>query len=287
MVRSIQSGGVLLWLVTAALLSPSAAVLSLGPKLCVVPQEEAPVVVHCPLPARIQVAPPPVYVRPYQPSVVRFAQPPPPVRMMTPVVVSRPVVVTRSEPVVLTEPADALVDHGDGGTMDDRGEGLRAARRVVVGGGYGGLVLMGDASSSIASAYRLHIGLALRQVSVGFRLDVAPDALEIPDETGDTTSASYLIGGLGFGYHFNAEGLLHPVMGASLEVHSLDPSQGDGAVAFGIGGRAGLELEYPLDSGSLGIGLDFTAHRRLLANNDFPARTSTAMALGGYVDYRF
>ncbi|MBI2895226.1 MAG: hypothetical protein HYY06_16855 [Deltaproteobacteria bacterium] len=286
------------WLVPAALLGPGLGLSGAGgPRLCVAPlvEMDPPVIIRPysppppPPPIRVVVVPPRVVVRPYVAPAIRFAQPPPPIRIVpapvfvTPVRTPTPVVIEDRTTIIEQDP----VDDGTEGTMDDRGAGLRAARRVVVGGGYGGMILSGDDSSSIGSSYRLHVGLALRQASVGLRLDLAPDALEVPADSGRPTSASYMISGLGFGYHFNPDGLLHPVMGASVELHSIDPDDGETAVGFGVGGRAGLEMEYPLDFGSLGVGLDLTAHRRLISDDDFPTRIATALAFGGYVDYRF
>jgi hypothetical protein len=33
--------------------------------------------------------------------------------------------------------------------------------------------------------------------------------------------------------------------------------------------------------------VDLTAHRRLISDDDFPTQTATALAFGGYIDYRF
>lgn len=224
--------------------------------------------------------PPPVVVRPWTPppaTVHVYAPPPPPTTIYVrprpaPVVVSVP----DPEPVAVETRVD-----DEGGTIDDRGEGVRASRRVVVGGGFGGLMLTGHDSSTLSTSYGVHLGVALRQASVGLRLDHSPDAVEV-----DGSSASYTIGGLGFGYHFNADSLIHPVVGASLELHALDPEGDDARYGFGVGARAGLEMEYPLDSGSLGIGLDVSGHRRFGSESSMPV-SATALAFGGTVDYRF
>jgi hypothetical protein len=251
-----------------------------------VPPPVAPVVVVRPWSS----FPPPVvvvrrYVPPPPPVVVvrPWTQPPPPapthiiVRPATPAVVF-----AEPEP----EPGPVVTTDGEGGTIDDRGEGVRAARRVVVGGGFGGLMLAGPDSSTLSSAFALHLGVALRQASVGLRLDMSPDAVQVSDRSGRSTSASYLIGGVGFGYHFNADALIHPVVGAALELHALDPDGGETRYGFGLGARAGLEMEYPLDSGSLGIGVDVSGHRRF-GDDDEMQVAATALGFGGTIDYRF
>ena len=231
--------------------------------------------------------PPRVYVRawtPPPPPVTSYAVPPPARVFVRPIVVTPPV----APAVVVTEPQPepvTAVDE-DGGTIDDRGEGVRAARRVVVGGGFGGLMLAGHDSSTLSSSFSLHLGVALRQASVGVRIDMAPDAVEVADGSGGLAPASYTIGGLGFGYHFNADSLIHPVVGASLELHALDPEGAKATFGFGLGARAGLEMEYPLDSGSLGIGVDISGHRRF-GDAETMAVPPTAVAFGGTIDYRF
>lgn len=273
--------------------APAALALPIGDAFpCVVapfepmppPPPVAPVVVVRPW----SPPPPPVvvvrrYVPPPPPAVVvrPWTPPPPPapthiyVRPVTPaVVVAEP----EPEPVVTTD--------GEGGTIDDRGDGVRAARRVVVGGGVGGLMLASPDASTLSSAFALHLGVALRQASVGLRLDMSPDAVQVDDGSGGTTPASYLIGGIGFGYHFNADSLIHPVVGAALELHALDPDGGETRYGFGLGARAGLEMEYPLDSGSLGIGVDVSGHRRFGEDDQMPV-AATALGFGGTIDYRF
>jgi hypothetical protein len=206
--------------------------------------------------------PPPVVVRPWAqaPSVSAY------------------VVATPPSVVVTTETAPDVAS----GTIDDRGEDVRAARRVVVGGGFGGLLLATDGASVLSPSFGVHLGLALRQASVGIRIDMAPDVLPADG----ATSASYTIGGLGFGYHFAADSLIHPVVGASLDLHAFDPDGAKARYGFGVGARAGLEMEYPLDAGSLGIGLDVSGHRRFGAADAMPV-SATALAFGGTLDYRF
>jgi len=291
---------------TAALLALSlipsrdASAIPLGDAFpCVVapfdppPPPVAPVVV-----VRPWSEPPPVVVRPYTPPppvvvVRRYVPPPPPAVVVRPWTAPPPpaptqILVRPVTPAVVVaepEPEPVTTTDDEGGTIDDRGEGVRAARRVVVGGGFGGLMLSGPDSATLSSAFALHLGVALRQASVGLRLDLAPDAVEM-GEGSERTTASYAIGGIGFGYHFNADSLIHPVVGASLELHALDPDGGETRYGFGLGARAGLEMEYPLDSGSLGIGVDVSGHRRFGDADDMPV-AATALGFGGTIDYRF
>jgi len=237
--------------------------------------------------------PPPqrVYVRPWTPPpppVTSYAVPPPARVYVRSILISRPVTptVVVSEPAPATATATVTAVDEEGGTIDDRGEGVRAARRVVVGAGFGGLMLTGHDSSTLSPSFALHLAVALRQASVGLRVDMAPDAVEVANGSGGTSPASYTIGGLGFGYHFNADSLIHPVVGASLELHALDPQGADASFGFGLGARAGLEMEYPLDSGSLGIGVDVSGHRRFGSTHAMPV-PATALAFGGTIDYRF
>lgn len=293
MTRPLTAFGLTLALV--AVPAGSALALPLGEAVpCVIapfdppPPPPSPVVVVRPWTA----PPPPVvvvrrYVPPPAPTVVvRPWSAPPPTQIIVRPAPPPTVVVAAPEP----PPEPVVVDDGDtdgdGGTIDDRGEGVRAARRVVVGGGFGGLMLTGHDASTLSTSFGVHLGVALRQASVGLRLDMSPDAVQIDDGAGGSASASYLIGGLGFGYHFNADSLIHPVVGASLELHALDPEGSEARYGFGLGARAGLEMEYPLDSGSLGIGLDVSGHRRFGNEDDMPV-PSLALAFGGTIDYRF
>jgi hypothetical protein len=165
---------------------------------------------------------------------------------------------------------------------------------VEVGFGWGGFY-MPALAEPLLSAPRAHLALVIDPVSVNFDLSVATD-LEWgaraedgcceggPEHcgTGELVQAS-----LGFAWRFNRRGILHPTVGAALELATLDPEAGDDSFAFTSAVTAGLIFEYPLPYGALEAGVDLTGHIKLVAQNAYPLEDPFYLTFGGYVGYRF
>ncbi len=189
-----------------------------------------------------------------------------------------PVVVhTAPRPVVIEEPVAPLPARDPYDTP-----GL-----VVVGAGMGGLFVLGDGITHVATAYRLHLGLAVGAAEFALRFDLAPHALDVATNAGASTPAALYTAGATFNYRFLPDAIVHPVVGAGLETVLLDPHVGATGTAFAVTGRVGAELAYPLADGALALGIDVTGHHPFGATAGYSADLADMITLGAYADYRF
>ncbi len=164
--------------------------------------------------------------------------------------------------------------------------------RVVAGAGFGGVLFDGGGRGMLGSDYRLHLGLEVGQALVGARVDLIPEGLSVAGADGAARAAHLTLGSLGLGYRFLPDAVVHPVASFSLEMTALSVDAvgavaGATALGFGIAGRVGLEFEYPISTGAVAVGLDVSAHRRLVSQEGFPTDQQNALSFGGTLHYRF
>lgn len=191
-------------------------------------------------------------------------------------------------PVYSVRHIDVVDDAPDGySPFDDLG-------LIEVGAGYGGFY-MPSLRESLLQAPRAHLALIIDSASVNLDVSVARNlewgslddngcCLEAdgPCGEGDLVQSS-----LGFAWRWNRRGHLHPTAGAGLELASLDPAVGDASFGFTIAAMAGLIFEYPLPYGALEVGLDTTAHVKVVAQKSYPLADPLYLTFGGYAGYRF
>lgn len=194
-------------------------------------------------------APPPVVVtRPVTPMWVEVEQP-------------------YSDPVVVT-------------VHDHERDPYDTAGIVIVGAGVGGLVFPSSAAPGATLAYRLTLGLAVGPADFSLRFDLAPGL----GQTDAGRSWGFYTFGASFGYRFLDDAVVHPVAGFGLE--GVSAGENDGALAFAMTARGGLELAYPMSDGALALGIDVTGHHAF-GTRDFPAAYSNAVSFGAYANWRF
>ena len=154
---------------------------------------------------------------------------------------------------------------------------------VIVGVGFGGLILKSDLGSEVVPAPLLHLGLAVGAAEFALRSSLAPRALDLDD--GGTLSL-YATRAT-FSYRFLPGAVVHPVAGIGLESVIGAPSSGSVGHTFAATARLGLELAFPLHDGALALGLDTEGHLPFAATDSFPVDLSLMLGFGAYVDYRF
>lgn len=154
---------------------------------------------------------------------------------------------------------------------------------VIVGAGFGGLVLKSDMGSEVVPAPLLHLGLAVGAAEFALRTSLAPRALDLDD--GGTLSL-YATRAT-FSYRFLPGATVHPVAGIGLESVIGAPTSGSVGHTFAATARVGLELAFPLHDGALALGLDTEGHLPFAATDGFPVDLSLMLGFGAYVDYRF
>jgi hypothetical protein len=188
---------------------------------------------------------------------------------------------------VAPPPTTVVVDQGtERDTGDDDRDPYDTSSIVIAGGGVGGLFFFGDGLTSVAAAYKLHLGLAVGAAEFALRFDLVPDAGEVQTVDGPTPAALYTTGA-SFNYRFLERAVVHPVAGVGFEALYLDPHVGSTGTAFAVTGRAGLELAYPLADGALALGIDVTGHLPFAATDSYSGELVAMLGAGAYVDYRF
>ncbi|MBW2731703.1 MAG: hypothetical protein JRH20_04875 [Deltaproteobacteria bacterium] len=209
-------------------------------------------------------------VKLYFPEV---APPAPVVVVPTPVVVPAAMVV-QPYPVVL--PSVHLV------TRDP----YKTSGIVIVGAGFGGLLLHANDSSTLVPNYRLHIGLAVGTSEIAARIDLAPKGAALSLEEGVDT-LSIVAPRLTFEHRFLPRSPIHPIAGLGLGAIIASPDQGETAYAMAVTARAGLEFAYPLAHSALALGLDITGHLPVARSDPFPVDLTAMLSFGAYLDFRF
>ena len=151
---------------------------------------------------------------------------------------------------------------------------------VIAGVGVGGLVFPSAAAPGATLAYRLTLGVAVGAADFSLRFDLAPGL----GQTDAGKSWGFYTFGASFGYRFLDAAVVHPVAGFGLE--GVSAGDDDGALAFAMTARGGLELAYPMSDGALALGLDVTGHHAFETRN-FPGAYANAVSFGAYAHWRF
>jgi len=154
---------------------------------------------------------------------------------------------------------------------------------VIVGVGFGGMILRSDLGSEVVPAPLLHLGLAVGAAEFALRTSLAPRALDLDDGRALSLYATRAT----FSYRFLPGATVHPVAGIGLESVIGAPSSGSVGHTFAATARVGLELAFPLHDGALALGLDTEGHLPFAATDSFPVDLSLMLGFGAYVDYRF
>lgn len=150
---------------------------------------------------------------------------------------------------------------------------------VFIGAGYGGLM---GFDGRAAPSWRLHLGLGLGATEFGLRADIASRAL---DDLGTTAGSAYLITAE-VAHRFMEGATVRPVIGAGFDRWQIDPDTGNGAGAFGVGVRAGVEIHYRVGPGAaLVFGADLGYHR-MFATIDGANISPDVMTFGATADIR-
>ena len=210
----------------------------------------APLICALALPAAALANPPVTYEGGYaQPPPPRYIPPPPP---------PPPIVVAERDP-------------------------YETPGTIIVGSGFGGMILKGELGSRVVPTYLLHIGLAVGAAEFSLRSSLMPRALEL-DQGG---SLSLYATRATFNYRFLHGAAVHPVAGIGLESVVGDPASGETGHCFAATARVGLELAFPVREGALALGLDTQGHLPFAASDSFPVDLSMMLGFGAYLDYRF
>lgn len=218
------------------------------------PRGLAPLICALMLPAAALANPPVTY----EGSGSGYAQPPPPEYVPPPPPLPPPVVVAERDP-------------------------YQTPGVVIVGGGFGGMILKGGTGSEVVPAYLLHLGLAVGAAEFALRSSLMPHALEL-DGVGQV---SLYATRATFNYRFLPGAAVHPVAGLGLESLVGDPASGETGHCFAATARLGLELAFPVREGALALGLDTTGHLPFAESESFPLDLSMMLGFGAYLDYRF
>jgi hypothetical protein len=208
--------------------------------------------------------------------------PPPPRWVLTPPMQARVLVQTP----VLVQPVHTQLrvtvpgpDTHPSATHPQREERRDATASFFVGGGYGGMT---GFQGGAASTYRLHLGLGLGATEIGLRADIANRALgELANTPGGVWMVSAEVA-----HRFLPGATVRPVLGASFDRWQIEPDGRQGAGAFGLGARGGVEVHYNLDtSAALVLGADLGYHR-LLASVDNAPVVRDVLTFGATADLR-
>ncbi|NOY90266.1 MAG: hypothetical protein GXP55_03580 [Deltaproteobacteria bacterium] len=158
--------------------------------------------------------------------------------------------------------------------------------RLVVGAGFGALgSLRRRGRAGMAS--ELHVGVERGAAEFDLSVLFAPGALG-RQVTGLAPQGGGLYGaGASLSYRPWNHLRLHPVVGLGFEALFANPRQEQSHAAFGAVGRLGVEITFPLETGSLALGLDGTLHQVLASSASFPGRASSLYGFGAHLDYRF
>ncbi len=194
-----------------------------------------------------------------------------------------PDVVVRVNPIVRryvpmpVRPAPEPIEPGTLETLETR---------LVVGAGFGALgSLRRRARAGMAS--ELHVGVERGAAEFDVRFLFAPGALG-RQVTGLAPQGGGMYGaGASLSYRPWRNLRLHPVVGLGFEALFANPRQEQSHAAFGAVARLGVEITFPLETGSLALGLDGTLHQVLASSAAFPGRASSLYGFGAHIDYRF
>jgi len=157
---------------------------------------------------------------------------------------------------------------------------------VVVGAGFGALgSLRRRGRAGIAAELHLGIERGAAEFDLGFLF--APGALGA-DVTGLSPEGGGIYGAAAsLSYRPWHHLRLHPVVGLGFEALFANAHQEESHAAFGVVGRLGVEITFPVDAGGLALGLDGTIHQALASSAAFPTRASSLYGFGAHLDYRF
>lgn len=211
-----------------------------------------------------------------------------PVRYLLDGVTPAVVVTPAPPPVVVTQPmtqvwVDVEPQYSDPVVVtvhDHARDPYDTAGIVIVGAGVGGLMFPSSSAPGATLAYRLTLGVAVGAADFSLRFDLAPGL----GQTDAGRSWGFYTFGASFGYRFLDEAVVHPVAGFGLE--GLSAGENDGALAFAVTARGGLELAYPMSDGALALGIDVTGHHAF-GSREFPAAYANAVSFGAYAHWRF
>jgi hypothetical protein len=211
-----------------------------------------------------------------------FAPPPPRLVLTQPmqarVLVHTPALVQplQTHVQVHVSPPDS---HPPSATHPQRDERRDAAASFFVGGGYGGMT---GFQGGAASTWRLHVGVGLGATEIGLRADIANRALgELANTPGGVWMVSAEVA-----HRFLPGATVRPVLGASFDRWQIEPDGRQGAGAFGLGARGGVEVHYRLDTSvALVLGADLGYHR-LLASVDNAPVVNDVLTFGATADLR-
>lgn len=204
------------------------------------------------------------------PRVLVISQPPPPV--VHTVHITPAPVVTTTVVAAPTEPADAP-------THPQPQERRDPTASVFIGGGYGGMT---GFRSGAASTWRLHVGLGLGATELGLRASIANRAL---DEL-STSSGGVWVLSAEVAHRFLPGSTVRPVVGASFDRWQIEPDGREGAGAFGVGARGGVEIHYHLNpNAALVFGVDLAYHR-ILSSVDNATVLPDVLTFGATADIR-
>lgn len=194
-----------------------------------------------------------------------------------------PVTVVAPRPVVLVEPSPVVLPSAKLVTPRDPYD---TSGIVIVGGGFGGLLLHANDSSTLVPNYRLHIGLAVGSSEIAARIDLAPKGASLSlDES--VNELSIIAPRLTFEHRFLPRAVIHPVAGLGLGAIIASPDEGDTSYAMALTARAGLEFAYRLTHSALAVGLDITGHLPVARSNPLPVDLTAMLSFGAYLDFRF
>ena len=154
---------------------------------------------------------------------------------------------------------------------------------VIVGGGFGGMMLHAGDATVVAPSPLVHLGLAVGSAEFGLRLNLLPEAIELDGPGAISLYATQA----SFSYRFLDRAVVHPVAGIGLESIVGAPERGDVGPSFAVTARLGRELAFPLAGGALALGLDATGHLPFAASEAFPLELETMLGFGAYLDWRF
>lgn len=215
-------------------------------------------------PPGVVVVPPPTYVPP--PRVLVLHEPAPVVRTVY------------TTPVVTRVHVDAP-PVADAPSHPQPQERRDPTASVFLGGGYGGMT---GFRSGAASTYRLHVGLGLGATEIGLRASIANRAL---DELSTSTGGAWVLSAE-VAHRFLEGATVRPVLGASFDRWQIDPDGREGAGAFGLGARGGVEIHYHLNpNAALVFGAD-VAYHRILSSVDNASVLPDVLTFGATADIR-
>lgn len=160
----------------------------------------------------------------------------------------------------------------------------------VLGIRAGGLVAFDSGDTDVSGLYELRLGLRYDDMTFAFELGTAPDGVTVQHGAQLVDADLHTLAAT-FEYSLLTDSWVHPIAGFGLAALLLKPEQGLAGQAFAVKGRLGLEFTPPVPVGdganSLGLGIDMTTQRTLVATEAYASDLEWLVTFGGFARYRF